>query len=226
VLLTKEAVEVFEAERLREANERNWASERKRWLALAKGVAAPTNKVSRLGAGPPSDAAVLSSRGLYLAAAEKALKAARRAKRWSEVARIRRDQAAALYRESGTPLPPPDEIVALYRDWSAAALRAAAVVGADAELVSGGCCRICDKDDGRAYRITTELHTPRLPHEGCPKGLCGCDWYPLPDSKTPGGRKKRRGSTRPVSRAQASPVEVAAQPPAVAVLDEQSLVKR
>jgi hypothetical protein len=226
VLLTKEAVEVFEAERLRESNERNWASERRRWLALARGVAAPVGKVSRLGAGPPSSSSVASARDLYLASAEKALRVARRAKRWSEVARIRRDQAAALYRESGAPVPPADTIVALHREWSVGALRAAAAVGADAELVSGGCCRVCDKDDGRAYRITTELRAQRLPHEGCPKGLCGCDWYPLPDSKTPGGRKKRRASARPVASAQTSPVEVSAQSPEVFVPEEASLARR
>ncbi len=25
--------------------------------------------------------------------------------------------------------------------------------------------------------IAAELKTPRLPHDGCSKGLCACDWW-------------------------------------------------
>lgn len=204
VLLTKEALDVFESERDRETNERLWTSERRRWLTLARSVAAPEKKVARLEAATPSAAAVESARELYLASLDKAVRAARRTKRWSELARIRRDQAAALYRASGSPLPPPDEIVALHREWSTAALRAAAAVGMDAELVSGACCSVCGKDDGRAFRITAEIRDPRLPHAGCPKGLCACDWFPLPDARTP-GRRKKRSSPRPAAAASDAP---------------------
>ena len=199
VLLTREALDVFESERDREANERLWTSERRRWLTLAKSVAAPARKVARLETAPPAEGAIESAKELYLASLEKAVRAARRARRWSELARIRRDQAAALFRAAGSPVPPPDEIVALHREWSIAALRAASAVGMDAELVSAGCCAVCNKDDGRPFRIAAELKASRLPHAGCPKGLCACDWFPLPDTRTPGRRKKRSAPVPRVS---------------------------
>ena len=31
---------------------------------------------------------------------------------------------------------------------------------------------------------------------GCPKGLCPCDWWPLPYAKAPGRRVRRRASPR------------------------------
>jgi len=86
VLLTQEALDVFEAERDRETKERTWTRERRRWLALAKGVSARVNRVARLGAVPPSEAVVVASRDLYLAAAERAVRTARRDKRWDQVA--------------------------------------------------------------------------------------------------------------------------------------------
>ncbi len=209
VLLTREALDVFEAERDRETNERNWTGERRRWLSLARSVAAPERKVARLEGAAPSAASVESAKELYFASLEKAVRAARRARRWAELARIRRDQAAALYRAAGSPIPPPDEIVAIHREWSTAALKAAQAVGRDAELVAGGCCAVCSKDDGRAFRIAAELKEPRLPHAGCRKGLCACDWYPLPDAKTP-GRGKRKRTPRPASAATALPEPTAA----------------
>jgi hypothetical protein len=191
ILLTREAVGVFESEREREANERSWTGERRRWLSLARSVAAPERRAARLEAQPPSEAAVDHARELYFASVDKAARRARRARRWTELARMKRDLAAARFRLAGSPVPVPEEILLLHREWSEAALKAAAVIGVDAELVSGGCCAVCSKDDGKAFRIKTELRTPRLPHPGCPKGLCACDWYPLPDSKTPGrGRRK------------------------------------
>ena len=192
VLLTEEALAVFEAERQRETNERNWRSARRRWLALARGVSAPAARVSRLAAAPPSAAAVQASRDLYLAAAEHAVRAARHEKRWEEVARVRREQAAAMHMAAGSPVPPPEEIAALHREWSVAALRSLVGFGARAELVAAGCCETCDRDDGQAFRITAELHAHRLPHEGCPRGLCLCDWYPLPDAKAAKRRVRHR----------------------------------
>jgi hypothetical protein len=192
VLLTEEALDVFEAERDRETRESDWTSERRRWLGLAKGVSAPVNRVARLAAAPPSEAAVAASRELYLAAAERAVRTARRGKRWGEVASIRRQQAAALYRASGSAIPPPDEIVALHRAWSEAALRSFVSVGAQVELVATGCCAICGRDNGRAFRIADELRAQRLPHEGCPKGLCPCDWWPLPGAAPRRRRARRR----------------------------------
>jgi hypothetical protein len=194
VLLTAEALDIFEAERDRETKERTWTGERRRWLALAKGVSAPVNRVARLVAVMPSEAVVEASKDLYLAAAERAVRAARRDKRWEEVARIRREQAAALYRASGSAIPPPDEVVTLHRAWSEAALRALVGFGAQVELVAAGCCAICERDNGRAFRIAAELRAQRLPHAGCPKGLCPCDWWAVPDAKARGVGKRRKRS--------------------------------
>jgi hypothetical protein len=192
VLLTNEALDVFDAERDRESKESIWTGERRRWLALAKGVSAPVNQIARLGAVPPSEAAVSASKDLYLAAAERAVRTARRDKRWDKVARIRHAQAASLYRASGSAIPPPDEVVDLHRAWSAAAMRSLVGFGAQVELVAAGCCAICGSDNGKAFRIAAELRSQRLPHAGCPKGLCPCDWWPLPDAKATGRRTRRR----------------------------------
>lgn len=205
VLLTKEALDVFEAERDRETRARIWTSERRRWLALANGVSAPDNRIARLGAAPPSEAVVAASRDLYLAAAERAVRSSRRAKRWEQVARIRRAQAAALYRASGFAIPPPDEVVALHRAWSEAALRSLVRFGTKVELVAAGCCATCRSDDGRAFRIAVELRAQRLPHGGCPKGLCQCDWWPVPDAKA----RVRLARRRPSPRDSAVPAPVA-----------------
>jgi hypothetical protein len=194
VLLTEEAVEVFEAERDRETKERTWRSDRRGWLALAKSVSAPVNRVARLAAVPPSEAVVLASKDLYLTAAERAVREARRDKRWDEVARIRRAQAAALYRASGSAVPPSDEIVTLHQAWSEASLRSFVGIGAQVELVAAGCCAICARDNGRAFTIRGELRGHRLPHAGCPKGLCPCDWWPLPGPKPKGPRVRHRAS--------------------------------
>jgi hypothetical protein len=196
VLLTQEALHVFETERDRDTKERTWTGERGSWLALAKGVSAPANRIARLVAAPPSETVVAASKDLYLTAAERAVRAARRDKHWKEVARIRRQQAAALYRASGSAIPPPDEIVALHRAWSMAALRSLVAVGRQVELVAAGCCAICERDNGRAFRIAAELRAQRLPHADCPKGLCPCDWWPLPDAKAPEPPVRRRVSPR------------------------------
>ena len=180
MLLTEAAVAVFESERRREADERTWTADRTRWLELAGTVSAPASRVARLSAAPLTDAAVAAARDLYLAAAERAVRTARHEKRWGDVARIRHEQAAAMHRAHGKGAPPSEEVVALHREWSAAKLRSIAGYAAEVELVGGACCRACRQDDGRAFSIAAELRTPRLPHEDCPKGLCACDWWPLP----------------------------------------------
>ena len=207
VLLTQETLDVFEAERDRDTKERTWTSERRSWLALAKGVSAPANRVARLVALPPSEAVVVASKDLYLTTAERAVRTARRDKRWKEVARIRRQQAAALYRASGSAIPPPDEVVTLHREWSAAALRSLVAFGGHVELVAAGCCATCKQDNGRAFFIAAELRADRLPHLGCPKGLCPCDWWPLADMTPHGRRVRSRVSPRtdPVSAPVADP---------------------
>ena len=192
VLLTEEAVDVFEGERERETKERAWTVEQRNWLGLAKSVSAPEDRIARLSAARPSEAVVVAARELYLVTAERGVRTAKREKRWEEVARIRRAQAAALYRASGSAVPPPEDVVALHREWSVAALRFHAGIGAQVELVAAGCCTTCGRDNGRAFAISAELRGQRLPHAGCPKGLCPCDWWPLPGQKPRAKRARRR----------------------------------
>jgi hypothetical protein len=214
VLLTREALDVFEAERDRESRMHALTSGRRRWLTLAKGVSAPDRRVARLEAVVPSDAVVAASKDLYMSAAEQAVRTARREKHWRDVARIRREQAAALYREAGSPIPPPDDVLALHRAWSEAALHSLAGFGPQAELVGTGCCHICQKDDGRPFRITAELKAKRLPHAGCPKGLCACDWWPLPASKAKAKHARRAPTSKPSPDLAGSPDGAGAAEPA------------
>ena len=168
IYLTEAAVEIFEAERQSEIERQTWTGERRRWLDLARIAGAPVELRRRAAAAPLSFAAVQSSRDLYLDAAESAVQAARRAKRWDEVARIRRRQAAALFEEAGGIPPPADEIVALHRESVAATLRALATVSREAELVGASCCAACRIDNEKIFRIADELRTPRLPHAWLP----------------------------------------------------------
>jgi len=192
IYLTEAAVRVFEAERQREVDEETWTRDRRRWLYLARLVDAPADRRRRLAAAPLTAAAVKSSRTLYLVAAERAVRAARRGKRWDEVARIRGRQAAALFEEAGGIPPPADEIVTLHREAMAATLRALTEASREAELVGASCCAACRADDERIFRIADELRTPRLPHAGCPRGLCACDWWPaLRDPKKKRPRRRR-----------------------------------
>ena len=139
-----------------------------------------------------------AARTLYLASVEDAVRLARRAKRWPEVARIRRQQAAALFVEAGSPVPPSADVVERQRDGMLAELRALQAGYAYAELVSAGCCRICRADDGKVFKIAAELRTPRLPHAGCTKGLCGCEWWlamPVPKKRRRSARRQRATPT-------------------------------
>ena len=126
VYFTEAAVKVFEAERQRELDEQRWTVERREWLRLAKIAAAPLARRQRLEAQYPSAEVVEASKALYLSAVDNAVRAARRVKHWTEVARLRREQAAALFAEAGSPVPPPDDIVALHQEAAAAQLRALA----------------------------------------------------------------------------------------------------
>ena len=122
-----------------------------------------------------------------------------KAKRWDEVARIRRRQAAALFEEAGGSAPPADEIVALHREGVAATLRALAMVSREAELVGASCCHTCRTDNDRIFRIADELRTPRLPHAGCPRGLCACDWWPAVRDPATKRRRRRRTTASPAA---------------------------
>ena len=175
--LTEAAVEVFVAARKEDAEEQARDLERRRWLRLSATVDVPSARRSKLAAAAPSPAVVEASRRLYTTAAERAVARAKREKRWVDVARIRRDQAAAVFAAAGSPVPPPENAVEMHRDGKLALLRSFAAHGSDAELVSAGCCRACRVGDGKAFRIALELREPRLPHAGCTKGICGCDWW-------------------------------------------------
>ena len=191
VFLVESAVPVFDRERQRVIDLAGWTTDREHWLALAEGVRAPAAEISRLSDAELSADVVEAARALYIAHAESAARTARRAKRWTDVARIRRQEASATFRAAGSPVPPPDDLVALHREGMFAELRALTPVYAYAELVSAGCCRPCRADDGKVFKIAAELREARLPHDGCPKGLCGCEWFlamPTP--------KRRRRTTR------------------------------
>jgi hypothetical protein len=196
IYLTESAVATFESERRRELDEVTWTRERQHWLHLARMSGAPADRRRRLAARPLTAASVAASRALYLGAAERAARAARRDKRWDELAQIRRRQAAELFAEAGGSVPPADELVALYREGVAATLRKIAELAREAELVGASCCPACRADNGRIFRITDELRTPRLPHAGCPRGLCACDWWPAVHSARP---KRRRARAAPES---------------------------
>ena len=187
-LLSEAAVKVFEAERQRAADERTWTAARQRWLRLASNVKASPARRAKIAAAPLSADVVRASRTLYLSTAERAVKAARHEKRWGDVGGIRREEAEALYQEAGSPVPPPDEIAELHREGMTAVLRSLLLLTKDVELVSTRCCPACRADDGKTFRIASEVRTARLPHAGCPRGLCGCDWWPA----TVQPRKRRR----------------------------------
>lgn len=192
IYLTEAAVEVFEAEREREAQVEEWTHQRRTWLQLARGVEAPADRRKRLEKAPLTAATVQSARSLYLITVEHAVRAARRDKRWDDVARLRQHQAAALYEEAGGTAPPSVEALALHREAMAANLRALEPVTREVELVGAACCAACRADDERIFKIADELRTPRLPHAGCPRGLCACDWWPV--MRKPVTKRRRRAA--------------------------------
>jgi hypothetical protein len=98
-------------------------------------------------------------------------------------------RGAYLYEEAGRPVPPPDDVLALHREGLVAELRALQTTSKFAELAAAGCCVACRQDDGRSFPIAAELKARRLPHEECPKGLCGCDWF---IAKAPPPKRRRR----------------------------------
>ena len=193
VLLPEDAVAIFDAQRRYEQDVVEWTAAIKHWLTLAATVEASDERRARLAAAPPSAEAVDASRSLFLSAAEAAIRTARHAKHWKAVSRIRRVQAANLYADIGSPIPPPPDIVDLHRDAMLAELRALQTISKVAELAGTGCCATCRHDEDKTFTISAELRTPRLPHDGCPKGLCGCDWW----IAKAGPKKTRRRRTVP-----------------------------
>lgn len=177
VLLAEDAVDIFDAQQQKERDEARWTTESRRWLALAAMIGASEVRRARLAAAPPSAGIVDECRSLYLTTADAAVRTARREKRWTAVSRIGRAQAANLYEVAGRPVPPPPDVLELHRSALLAELRGLKARSKMAELVGSGCCAACRRDEGRSFPIAAELKTPRLPHDGCPKGLCACDWW-------------------------------------------------
>jgi hypothetical protein len=159
-----------------------------------------------LASAPLTAASVAASRTLYLSTADQAAQAARRVRDWDEVARIRREEAGALFAEAGGTVPPAEDVVALYRDGVSATLRASSKVSRHAELIGSSCCARCRIDNGRTFRIADELRATRLPHEGCPRGLCGCDWWPVLSTVAKAPRRRRAAAATPAGGG-ASPVD-------------------
>ena len=180
VYLTADVVPVFESERRRAASYGRWTRERQRWLKLAAAAGAASQRAERLAAAPPSDEVVESARALYMTTVERLFRSAKADRRWEEASRLRREQAMTLFRLAGSPSTPPEALVELKRDAEIAELRGIAQIAREAQLVSADCCDICRADEGRIFRIAQELRTPRLPHQGCPTGLCRCRWVMPP----------------------------------------------
>ena len=176
VFLTEASVAVFDAERQRAVDGVRWAKERTHWLKLAAAVGAAPEKVAKLERARLTEAAVTSSRQLYMSTAERAFRAAKRDDRWEVASRVRREQAAALHKAAGSPIPPPDDALALHREAVAVELRGINKMAKSVQLVGTNCCPACEADDGRTFRIATEMRETRLPHADCPKGLCRCHW--------------------------------------------------
>jgi hypothetical protein len=197
---------VFEAQRRRELDEARWSAAREHWLHLARSVGASKDRRTRLAAIPISADVVSASRRLYTTSAARRITVARRERRWGDVGQIARDEAIALYQDAGSPTPVPEEILARYREGMTALLRSLIPIAKDVEVVSAGCCRACRRDEGLTFRTSDEVKGSRLPHEGCPRGLCGCDWWPAVVDRR--RRRKRRAAARVVEAG--DPVEDAA----------------
>jgi hypothetical protein len=176
VYLTEAALPVFEAERQRLAGAGRFMRERDRWLRLAASVEAPADRAARLAAAAPCEDVVKAARTLYLGTVDRAFRTAKHDHEWNRAARLRREQAAALFRIAGSPSPPPADILAMFREGVEAELRGIAELAREAEVVSSSCCDACRADDRKSFRISAELRGRRLPHDGCPKGLCRCRW--------------------------------------------------
>ncbi len=209
--LTESSAAVMDAERRREADERVWTPARRRWLQLALSVHAPVDLCRQVAAMTVSDRAVEAARDVYRTAADQAVREARRGGQWVVVHRIRIAEAEALYADSGWPVPPPDDILALHREAKSAVLQSLAANSTVAELAGSDCCRICRSDDGMLCKISAELRKPRLPHAGCPKGLCGCDWFiAVPEAK-PARKRRRRPAAGPAAASAAESSDALAE---------------
>ena len=192
--LTESSAAVRDAQRRREEDERAWSIARAHWLHLARAVHAPADLCQQVAAMPLSNRAVEAARAVYRTAADQAAREARQAERWAQLCRLRTTEAIELYADLGSPMPPPDEVVAMYREGKAAVLRSLAEHSPVAELAGSSCCPACRADDGALCTIAAELRRPRLPHPGCPRGLCDCDWFVALPAAKPARRRRRRST--------------------------------
>jgi hypothetical protein len=192
VYLTEAAVLFFEAERRRIGSAARFTRERVRWLKLAAAAGAAPERAARLVAAQLSEETVDAARALYMTTVERAFRSAKRERRWEDASRIRREQAVALFRLAESRSIVSEAVVTLHREGVAAELRGLAEIAKEAELVSAACCDVCRADDGQVCRISQELMAPRLPHPGCPKGLCRCRWDLTARDRTILRRYRRR----------------------------------
>jgi hypothetical protein len=185
-------VPVFVAERQRVAASGRLTRERQHWLRLAAAAGAPPEKQARLASARLTEDLVVAARALYLTTVDRAFRLAKREHDWEMASRLRREKATVLYRDAGSPLPVSAEFVEVFREGVAAELRGLAEISRDAELASASCCDACRADDRLVSRISQELRVPRLPHAGCPKGLCRCHWDLAEGKRTTMRRYLRR----------------------------------
>jgi hypothetical protein len=176
VHLTEAALEVFDAEREREASVERCTNERRKWLELAGSAGAPAPRLERLERAAISEEAVQTARALYIATVDHAVDEALRRDRWEEAARHRRGQADALRRLTGRHVAPSEEVRDLYREAARIELRGIATMARTAAVIGSRCCDACRADEGAAFRIAAELRATRLPHDDCSKDLCRCRW--------------------------------------------------
>jgi hypothetical protein len=174
--LTESAAAAFEVDRRRIVEAARYARARERWLMLAAGVGVDPAVVERLASSPASAPSVAAARSLYVTAANRAFAAARRARRWADAAAIRRTQAAAVHRADDAPGELSAGALKLHRDAVQAELRGLREGARDATVTGPTCCDSCAADATLVARISDELKVPRLPHAGCPRGLCRCRW--------------------------------------------------
>ena len=206
VYLTEAAVPVFVEERRRVAASGRLTRERERWLRHAAAAGAPSNTVARLAGARLTEGVVGTARTLYLTTVDRAFRAAKREHDWETASRFRREKATVLYRVAGSPLPPPADLIATFREGVVAELRGIAEISREAELRSASCCDTCRADDRLISRIAHELRVPRLPHSGCPRGLCRCRWDLAERDRTTMRRYLRR---RPRTESRPAPNEPA-----------------
>lgn len=194
VYLAEAAVAVYDREQRRRRERATLTAARASWLRLGRGAGVPAARLERLAARPPDEASVAKARALYEAAAARVIREGVRAGAWERVAAAGRELAAARHRAAGAPVPPDPPTIAVHADAMAAQLRALRGAGTHAELVGGRCCAACRGDDGLVVAIDDELQRRRLPHAGCPRGLCACEWWIGGSAGAPAQRGARTGA--------------------------------